>query len=106
MIIVIKSSEGEYDDYREIIEEILNVDTTKSSTELETEHRAYQTKIINDNGINVIPGQPWALANPKKSTKKMRTLHNKLLKENNFLLWIKSTYTCESIGDFIEMFTY
>lgn len=101
MIIVIKSWEGEYEDYRETIEEILNVDTNKSSQELEAEHIAFQVKILNDNGITVLPNQPWVQTKPIKN----KSLHKKLLQENNFLNWIKSTYTCESVGDFIEMFT-
>lgn len=101
MIIVIKSSHGEYEDYMETIEEILNVDTNKSSLELETEHRNFQIKVLNDNGITTYPNQPWAQVKPVKK----KALHRKLLKDNDFLSWIKSTYTCESIGDFIEMFT-
>ena len=104
MIIVIKDFEGDYEDCREKIIEILNIN--KTSKELEDEHKEFLFNILTENGINVRKEQPYILIKPfsKKGINNKR-FQEKLLKEHNFLNWLKNTYICKSVENYIEMFT-
>lgn len=100
MLIILKEGDGDYEDYREYVIAVLDVETDKTIDVLNKEHQDFLIKLMTDNEIPIYPGQPWALTGrPKAGVKK---LHRKLLNENDFLVWVKATYPFTEITNFVE----
>ena len=105
MIIVIKEGYGEYDDYYETIVAILEIDTNKLEVELTNEHKLFQIKLMEENEIPIYSdkygSQPHAIKGRVKAA--VKKLHRKLLKDNDFLTWVKTAYPYKQIDNFIEI---
>jgi len=95
MILLIEVDNGEqYEDFHSWIELIYDVNTSKTSAELQNEWKKEVVKKMEEASIEINPHWLNIMETSKVKNKK---LHKKILKENNFCSWIEKTYEVKEI---------
>ena|ERR1017187_666332 len=91
MILIIKNDNGEqWEDYHSWNEIVFDIDTVLTGEELKKEYNEHMVKLMAENRITVNPAYLNIMMESKIKNKK---LHAKILKEWDFVTWLKSTYT-------------
>lgn len=103
MLIILKEGDGDYEDYREYVIAVLDVETDKTIDVLNKEHQEFLIQLMTEHNIPIYPNQPWALKGVVK--KAIKTEHRRLYDQNDFLNWIKNAYPYKQITNFVEQLT-
>lgn len=96
-IVIVEADNGEqWEDYHKWISTAIEVDTDKTSDELQGEWKAFIVDLMRQNEINVNPNWVNHIM-MEKPPKYLRKKHSKLLKDNGFCSWLRKAYKTREV---------
>jgi hypothetical protein len=113
MLLIIKHGEGDYEDYREYITHVFQINKKGLTGDMiESSYGKYMVDLMLEQGIAVHPNQPSMILHPthqidgKEPNREKKKIHKKLLKENPFVDYVIKNYKAKLINEVYDVTIY
>ena len=114
MILVVKQGNGEqWEDYHEYIAGVYQINRKNLTSEMiDKEHKAIITKLCEAIGLVVNPHWPEVIMDKslqpegKTPSKELKKQHKQIIKDNNLVSFIKTTYNAKQLDNVEDITIY